>query len=618
MCLAGGADRRLVIVGGKSDMPARSHREANIAPPFGRRTGCGPVWPGVRSSLAIRLLLAAILAGLAARVVRFGLDLQIYHDEAYLLNNVLVKSYGDLLGPLANAQAAPPAFSWALKWTGQWSDRDWAVRLVPLMAGLASLGLFASLCGRVLRGSAAWFALAVFAASHVVITATVRAKPYAVDMFVGALFAWLATRWIGSRRGRAWPLAVMAVAAPAAVWFSYTSVFVIGGVGGVLAAYQFAGRRRLPGRSWLALGAVGLLALVSFGGLYVVHLEPALAGAGDSGLRAFWSDAFPPLDSVPRTLWWLVTTHTGRLYAYPVGERTFGSTLSFILWVAGVAAVWRVRNGRWIVAVLLAPQVLLLAAAFAGKYPYGGHARISLFLAPAMCLFIGVGIASLTARLTAVHRHRVRAIAAGVLLAVPIGEMLGDVVAVARASVHPPVAEVLARVDADAGVRDRIVCVNDIRLLGGGGPSRQTFEYYMQRKLGGRVEWSWRPADAIGSATQPATAPGDLPAEARGDLFVIAYVEPSDDASLARVDALRRALGDRLVRLPHTPCRIISRRSGELHVWRIARTLGSTHLAASFTGGRASCMSGASRGILPAALSPRRMQTHLKYLRGGS
>ncbi len=498
----------------------------------------------------------AILVGLTARIVRFSLDLQVYHDEAYLLNNLLVRDYGGLMAPLGNAQAAPPAFCWAIKWCAGLGTSDRAVRLLPFIAGVAAFGLFGVLCRQFGRGGRASFAFAVFAASHVIIVSTARAKPYASDLLVGAAFALLAVRWLRRPRSTG-PLWVMLVLAPLFVWCSYTSVFVIGGVGLAIAAFAVMHARQIPRHAWLALTLTGVLSLASFAALYAVHLNPALTGAGNSGLREFWADAFPPLESLPRTIGWFITAHTGRLYSYPVGEKGVGSVASLILWLIGVVVIGRSSRGRWTLALLLAPQLLLLIAAVAGKYPYGGHARISLFLAPSMCLLIGIGMAECTRGCSLRTRHRARAILAGILLAIPMVEIVSGYVELARTAGKDSVAGVIADVARKAGPADRIVCVHDSLILGGGGESRQIFEYYMQRLLTGRVRWKY---DVGGLLERSPASSTRHAADASGParVYVIGFLAP-DDARMAKF--LARSLP------PIRRCRILPNKPGDVAVW---------------------------------------------------
>src|SRR5207237_11727 len=121
----------------------------------------------------------------------------------------------------------------------------------------------------------------------------------------------------------------------------------------------------------------------SFGLLYVWHLAPALREAHTSGLETFWSDAFPP-HSLPALPGWFLRTHAGRLYAYPIGEKRFASVIPLAFWICGVCWCWARPARRWLAALLILPQVLLLFASWWHVYPHGGHARVTLFLAPSM------------------------------------------------------------------------------------------------------------------------------------------------------------------------------------------------------------------------------------------
>lgn len=446
---------------------------------------------GPRRSAVVRILLIAVVAGVAVRSLAFAVDLEIYFDAAYFMNGLLVRDYGELLQPLANFQVAPPAFCVIVKWCSEWAESDRVLRLLPFAAGLSSLLVFAALCRAVLRGSAAWFALAILSSSHVAIIASTRVRPYSSDLLVGVTIVYLAVRWI-SRPERSRYLIAAAMLAPFAVWLSYTSVFVIGGVGPVLVTWAVVNRRKVPVRAWTALITTGLLAMASFGALYESNLKGAMSNAETPrAMYDTWQAAFPPSHSFLQTVWWLVKMHTGRLYSYPVGEKNFGSILSFACWCFGLVALYRKPQGMWLLAILLAPQVLLLAAAFAGKYPYGAHARISLFLAPSMCLLIGAGVARWTHLLRRSRRRRWRTVVATFLLLIPIGGMVKvtlDALAVHRG---PSVRGMLLDLREQIADDEPVYCLNAQMITQGGGAARQIFEYYMQRTFGERVRWAW-------------------------------------------------------------------------------------------------------------------------------
>jgi hypothetical protein len=106
----------------------------------------------------------------------------------------------------------------------------------------------------------------------------------------------------------------------------------------------------------------------------------------------YWRETFPPLAQPWKLPLWFMEIHSSGMLGYPVGGPNWGSLVPFLLCLAGVAILaWR-RQG-FLLALLLSPLGLNFVAAAMHRYPYGGHQRMTLFMAPAFCLLIGVGIA---------------------------------------------------------------------------------------------------------------------------------------------------------------------------------------------------------------------------------
>ena len=117
-----------------------------------------------------------------------------------------------------------------------------------------------------------------------------------------------------------------------------------------------------------------------------------------------WADTFPPLWQPLKLPLWLLETHAGGMLAYPVGGPNWGSTLSLVCAAAGAAAL--VRRRQWsLLGLLLAPLGLNLIAAALHRFPYGGHARMTLFLAPTFCTLIALGTAAAVTRIEAWRRR---------------------------------------------------------------------------------------------------------------------------------------------------------------------------------------------------------------------
>ena len=109
-----------------------------------------------------------------------------------------------------------------------------------------------------------------------------------------------------------------------------------------------------------------------------------------------WANTFPPIRQPLKLPLWLLETHAGAMLGYPVGGPNWGSTFSLLCVVAGVVAL--VRRRQWsLLGLLLAPLGLNFIAAALHRFPYGGHARMTLFLAPAFCLLIAFGLTAVLA-----------------------------------------------------------------------------------------------------------------------------------------------------------------------------------------------------------------------------
>src|SRR5258706_4845229 len=201
----------------------------------------GPTW--LRPAVCLRLVLAFVALGTVCRVSQYLSRRSFWQDEAFLLLNLRKKSPPELFGPLdalpREPQAAPPGFLLIEKFLfGQWGPSELALRSMAQALGLLSLPLMARVAWRLLPGPGAVCAVGLFALSDELIAHAAEVKQYSGDAFFACLLLWLATREGGSDARRLW---TVTLAASAAVWFSYTSVFV---AGGIILALLITGRPR--------------------------------------------------------------------------------------------------------------------------------------------------------------------------------------------------------------------------------------------------------------------------------------------------------------------------------------------------------------------------------------
>lgn len=407
----------------------------------GEPSRCGKVWT-MTYPLAVggpvdgftpqqqRRWMAWILGlGIVARLFRAILAFPLWSDEAFLSASFLERGYADLFRPLEYHQVCPLGFLWAqLTAVKLLGFTEFTLRLVPMLASVAGLLLFARLAARTLSGSARLLAVAVFAFSYPGLRYANEAKPYAFDVLVSVVLVLLAMEWLRRPNRQRWPW-ILTATAPVAIASSFPAGFVAGGVS--LAAFcELAGRPRMRTslRAWVAWLAFNLSVAASFLGAYYLYVRAQSGAELSAQMLPYWRDSFPPLDSVSKLASWLFWTHTGDMFGHPFGgprAASIGTTLLCL-----VALIVLGRNRRWsLMALGLTPLALNLVAACVGRYPHGGHVRIALYLMPLICLAAGLGLAAVLGWFARRRPERAGWVPAVLILlgVLPLGSAVRDV-----------------------------------------------------------------------------------------------------------------------------------------------------------------------------------------------
>jgi hypothetical protein len=346
---------------------------------------------------------AFVWLGVVLRVVTFALNFPLWGDEAFVAVNLIARGYLHLLRPLDYGQVCPLLFLWleltAIKLFGY---SEWSLRLIPTLSSVGSVFLFAHVAGRVMRGPARLLAVAIFAVSYYPIRHGAEVKQYSTDLLAALVLLALAIEWWRRPGQRRWLWALVA-AVPLALGLSHPAVFVAGGISLGLAGIVWNARRN---GALIPFLLYNLAMVGAFVGLFVVF-------TGEQGrlllptLRShYWAEAFPPLGEPMQLLGWVAEVHTGRMFAYPFGDARGGSSFTTLCFVAALVCLWR-RGEKTLILLALGPFGLAFVASVMGRYPYGGSARTMIFLAPAICLLTGLGLAALIARLRFVRASQV-------------------------------------------------------------------------------------------------------------------------------------------------------------------------------------------------------------------
>lgn len=372
-------------------------------------------WLARPERVIVAAMWGAVALGAILRLARYGLNRSLWIDEAFIALNVIHRSLGHLMDPLSYFQGAPPGFLALEKASvSVLGGGEHALRLWPLLAGLASLPLFLVLARRLLDPVAALLAVAAFAVSGPLIDYATQVKPYEGDVLAAIVL--LLAAWACIERGPSPPrLALLAVAGIASQWVSFAALIILPAI---LVAIAWPDA---PARRWRRLAALGAVAAswaVSAALLWEVSLRHLVS------LRI--SPTNPSGGYVPRgplDVSWYANAIVS-LFRTTIGVPRPLAGAGLLVLLVGVVALW--RRGREAVVLLVMPIAMAVLAATVQAYGFGS--RFSLFLVPSMLLLMAAGI---RAMLPADRR----AMAAGLIAVVMV---VGGMVAIAYRSVTAP------------------------------------------------------------------------------------------------------------------------------------------------------------------------------------
>ncbi len=411
--------------------------------------------PSARRRDALTWLLLG--AGLVLRVAQYLANRSLWLDEAYLAPTILRRPWSELFTPPDYGQVGPVGFLVLERVAATlFGQSEYALRLVPLLAGVASLFLFRRIAARILPPTAVPLAMALFAFNDPLIYFSSELKPYSLDVAIALGLLSLALDVGQGASGNRRLLVRLALAGAAAVWFSLPAVFVLAGAGSTLAlsAWRRQDRQRVS-----AIGLAGLLWAASFAALYAESLSRI---ARASWVLDFWSQAFLPLP--PRSLadiYWLPRA-LGALFEDPGGLVFRGlGIFCFLVGCLALMAADRLRLG-----LLLAPLLFALLASGLRIYPF--HGRVLLFLAPSILLLIALG----AERLRELTAERMRAVYGILVLLLLFHPVLFSAKALARPRTREEIKPVLARVERSRRPGDRVYVYS---------AAAPAFDYYAPR-----------------------------------------------------------------------------------------------------------------------------------------
>lgn len=311
------------------------------------------------------------------RLQQFALNPAVWIDELWILRNITRKNFLELTGTLTDVQAAPPIFLWIERaiWL-VFGDNIFALRALPLVASCIMVTLLVPFGRGLIRMPALFMALILMGFSDKLLDFSCEVKPYVLDGMIAAiLFVVFRATQSWTTRSR---LLLFAGLAPLTLFTSYAGCFLYAGL--MLAFIPETWLNRFQWRTWLCWCVLILTVSIAF---YFLYTGPIRAQRTPQ-MDTFWRD-YPDWHRPWTVPFWTV-------YSFGVYlERLWRPTgmILIVPIVVGASVLWR-RSVRGELIFLLAPLILVMLAAWAGKYPF--ETRLIVFTAPSVFVLAAEGL----------------------------------------------------------------------------------------------------------------------------------------------------------------------------------------------------------------------------------
>jgi len=322
-----------------------------------------------------------ISAGLVFRLLQYFSNRSLWADEATLALNIVNRSFLELLQTLDYQQAAPVGFLMVEKLAVELlGNNEYALRLFPLVSGIASLFLFYGLAKHCLSAKVLPIALALFATLPPLIYYASEVKQYASDVAIALLACLIVVHLSYQKSISPTQIALYGLLGGLFIWFSHPAVFVLAGTGLSSIFYSWMQHQRSKIKRLLAIYSIWAFSFLAFYTLFLARLS-----SRDDLVTSFTGHgAFPasPLYAIP----WLFYAF-GKFFYNPLGLPWPLAIVAASAFIAGCFSLY--TKNRPVLLLLLSPGIVTLFAALLQKYPF--HERLVLFLTPFALLLIAEG-----------------------------------------------------------------------------------------------------------------------------------------------------------------------------------------------------------------------------------
>jgi len=324
-----------------------------------------------------------MLSGIVVRIAVYLQNRNFFIDEANVARNVYERGFAGLAKPLSYEQYAPPVFMWLLKLSGVlFGYGEYALRLYPIIAGVASVIALFYVLKELMPGRALWYPLLLFCVGFIFIKYSSELKQYVSDALVTLLLILLALKTDIFQKRQVQFILLWCIVGSIAIWLSMPSVFTLAGIG---LYYMCICLQRKDYKRLLPVILTGGVWIAQFAFYYIVILKPQ---ANTDYLQNFHREYF--LILIPK--------------GYEEMRHNWGVIKELINEASGYGKVNIITNGLLIVVglvffmrrsfakslLIIVPLATTMLAA--GLHQYSLIPRVAIFMMPLLLILIGYGL----------------------------------------------------------------------------------------------------------------------------------------------------------------------------------------------------------------------------------
>lgn len=333
-----------------------------------------------------------LFIGLLLRWVVYQQNRSLIMDEANLARNIVEKGVVDFFQSLDYHQYCPPLFLlWSKLNITLLGVNEYALKLAPLITGIAVLFLFWLLIKRVIKEDVVeWYLLMLLSFSTLAIRYSTEVKQYTSDTAITLLLIWIALQF----KNKKWSIQnslLWMIMGSLLVWASMPSIFILAAIGFAFLYQSWTTQQKIP----IGLVASGVSWIFSFGIYFfsILHQDSATNGLKEYHHNFFFNFLPTNLDELLLSGKLILGLMTSVL------DQTLVSFLFGIL-MLGSGGYTLIKKDKFAACLFLHPVLFALIAS--NFQLYSLIPRLSLFFIPLLMVVLGIGLATVWNKSTAI------------------------------------------------------------------------------------------------------------------------------------------------------------------------------------------------------------------------